>query len=305
MISETALLFPGQGAHNPLMLEGLRHHKSFKDRYNIVCDGLGFDPLKLIAAGNECLINENAVSSLLTVLASVISLDEWFSDNEKPRSVAGYSVGQWTALYAAGAVTFEQLVSIIIQRASFMDECCTENPGAMMAVIGVSPVSLSVFCEGLRNEGYDIIISNFNCYGQYSLAGKKASIDVALVRIADLKPKKCIKLPTNGAWHCHLLQPAAIKFKMYLEMYRFSKFEYPVIDNVNGKFLPSEKEALLEQLSRHVSNPVQWETGLKTLIEYGCKKFVEVGYGNTLTKFGFFADRSVEHSTFYPSIVLI
>ena len=302
MTSDTALLFPGQGAHNSLMLEGLRSHSTFKDRYGIVCESLGFDPLKLIAEGNESLINENAISSLLTVLISVICLDEWLINYEKPRAIAGYSVGQWTALYAAGVVTFEQLVSIIKHRASLMDKCFEGNPGEMMAVIGVYPVELSLFCEGLRNEGYDIVISNFNCFGQYSLAGNEASIDVAIERITSLKPKKYIKLPTNGAWHCHLLQPAAVEFSLYLEMCRFSAFNYPVIDNVTGSFLPFKKESLLEQLSLHISHPVQWETGLKTLIEYGCKSFVEVGYGNTLTKFGFFVDRSVEHSAFYPSI---
>lgn len=299
-----ALLFPGQGAHGPSMLDGVRQHSSFKYRYRLICDALGHDPLLRISRGDDpAFINANAVSSLLTVLASVISCDEWIAHNPPPLAVAGYSIGQWTAQYAAGAIGFESLVEVIKQRAFLMDECCASVPGAMMAVIGVSPMVLSEFCQTLRSEGFDVVVSNYNCYGQYSLAGTINAIEAALARVDQLKPKKAIKIPTSGAWHCHLLAPAAAKFRQYLENVQFNETKFPVIDNVTGEFLPTRSDDIRDQLSRHVSNPVLWDKGLKTLISFGCKRLIEIGYENGLTKFGFFIDRSVAHTSYYPQAV--
>lgn len=300
-----ALLFPGQGAHGPSMLDGVRQHASFKQRYDLICGALGHDPLLRISRGEDPeFINANTVSSMLTVLASVISYDEWLANNQPPLAVAGYSIGQWTALHAAGAIGFESLVEATRQRAFLMDECSAIVPGAMMAVIGVSPVVLSDFCQILRREGFDIVVSNYNCYGQYSLAGTVSAVEEALARVTQLKPKKAIKIPTSGAWHCHLLEPAAAKFRQYMESVQFNELKFPVIDNVTGEFLPTSSDDIRDQLSRHVSNPVLWDKGLKTLISFGCRRLIEVGYGNVLTKFGFFIDRSVAHSSYYPTAVL-
>lgn len=302
---EAGLLFPGQGAHGPFMLDGVRQHSSFNYRYHLTCDALGHDPLSRISRGEDPeFINANAVSSLLTVLASVISYDEWLENNQPPLAVAGYSIGQWTALYASGAIGFESLVEVIRQRASLMDECCAIVPGAMMALMGISPTELAEFCERLRGEAFEIAISNYNCYGQYSLAGTVNAIQEALARVDQLKPKKAIRIPTSGAWHCHLLEPAAAKFRQYLESVQFNELKFPVVDNVTGEFLPTRSDDLRDQLARHVSSPVLWDKGVKTLITFGCKRLIEIGYGNVLTKFGFFIDRSVAHTSYYPAAVL-
>lgn len=301
-----ALLFPGQGAHNAAMLDGVLQHHSFSRRYELICATLGFDPLARIQEGDAELINTNAVSSLLTVLVSVIGFEQWSKINKAPVALAGYSIGQWTALYAAGAITFESLIEAVNQRAAFMDGCFAEHPGAMMAVIGVSPTVLEEFCTQLRAEGLDIVISNYNCYGQYSLAGALNAIETALSKVSELNPKKAIRVPTSGAWHSHLLDGAAARLRQYLQELPVSELRIPVIDNVTGEFLPTCGAALLDRLAMQVNHPVQWDAGLKTLIAFGCKQFIEVGYGNVLTKFGFFIDRlSVEHKTFHPAQALI
>lgn len=307
MVSETsvALLFPGQGAHNASMLDAVRNHLSFNERYGFICETLKFDPLSRIATGEAELINANLVSSLLTVLASVIAHEEWLKSNPAPTALAGYSIGQWTALYASNALTFETLIRAVENRALLMDECSRKIPGSMMAVIGVAPAALSALCDSLRQEGCNIEISNFNCYGQYSLAGTSGSIERAMERIGELKPKKAVKLPTSGAWHCSLLNDAASKFERFLQDYPVNDLAIPVIDNVTGRFLPTAASELKQRLAIQINHPVQWETGMKTLISHGCNKFVEVGFGNTLTKFGFFIDRSsVQHLAFYPTAVL-
>jgi [acyl-carrier-protein] S-malonyltransferase len=299
-----AILFPGQGAHNISMLNAVRQHKSFPARYASICNSLGFDPLAKIRAGDAGLINANAVSSLFTVLASVIAFDEWRRDNQMPRWIAGYSVGQFTALYASGAISYEQLIRIVTIRASMMDKCALNFPGSMIAVIGVPPDSLEEFCLGLRNRGMQIFISNFNCHGQYTLAGTALAIKISLNEIIGLRPKKIVLLPTSGAWHCPLMDQASKDLYGYLEGVNFNDLKIPVIDNVSGEFLPVDKLMLMECLSKQVNHPVQWEKGVRNILSHGCSRFIEIGFGNILTKFGFFIERtSVDHKAFYPNMV--
>lgn len=297
--TDTAILFPGQGAHNVTMLDSVRQHPSFVSRYEVICESLGFDPLARIDAGDVELINANAVSSLFTVLASVIALDEWRKYNPEPRWIAGYSVGQLTALYAAGTISYQTLIKLVSVRASFMDECSRQKPGAMFAVIGVPPDALETFCSRLRSQNLPIYISNFNCYGQYSLAGTVAAIDKALREISELRPKKIALLSTSGAWHSPLMDQSSHDLRVFLMDIKFNSLKIPVLDNLSGDFLPMDGEMLLDALSQHVNHPVKWEAGIKNLIKRGCSKFIELGYGNVLTKFGFFIERSnVEHLSF-------
>jgi [acyl-carrier-protein] S-malonyltransferase len=125
-------------------------------------------------------------------------------------------------------------------------------------------------------------------------------VALARDRIQNLKPKKVTYLPVSGAWHCSLLDQAADSFKAYLQDIPLNRQERPVIDNVTGDFLPGPGPELKKQLALHLSAPVQWAKGIKTLIAHGSNEFIEVGYGNTLTKFGFFIDRSVRHRSFAP-----
>lgn len=304
MSSKTAaVLFPGQGAQSPAMLDGVKNHPSFASLYSVVCDVLRCNPLERMSNGELELINENAISSLLTVLASVISYQEWLNENPAPVAVAGYSIGQWTAFYASGSISYEELIGIASYRAYLMDQCCLETPGAMMAVIGVGETELETYCESIRAKGFDLVISNYNCFGQYSLAGKPDAIEFALSEIASLKPKKAVRIPTSGAWHCHLMEPARKSLFEKLQEINFAPSSIPCIGNVDGKFLSNERDVLLMQLADQVCQPVMWEAGVKTLIEFGANPLVEIGYGKTLTKFDFFIDRSVDHLSYYPSLV--
>jgi len=302
--SDVAILFPGQGAHNISMLEPLRQHKSFLMQYEIICNCLGFDPLARIGAGEVDLINTNAVSSLLTVLASVIAFDEWKKENLEPRWIAGYSVGQLTALYASGSIPYNRLIEIVAIRASMMDECALKFPGSMMAVIGISPAPLEKFCSELRSRGLPIYISNFNCYGQYTLAGTQLAIKISLSEILALSPKKVILLPIAGAWHSPLMDQASQELHAYIADIHFDSLKIPVIDNVSGEFLPIDSQNLKERLSKQVNHAVLWEAGIRNILKRGCSRFIEIGYGNVLTKFGFFIERSsIDHLSFYPNRV--
>jgi len=295
-----ALVFPGQGAHSPQMLDGVRHLPNFATRYAVVTDALGCSPLSEFAAGHTELVNENRVAALLTVLASSLALD-LFHDATGARAAftGGYSVGQWTALYATGALTFEQLVAVVAARSAFMDACSARTPGAMLAVIGLKLEPLESLCIRLRDTGHRVWVSNHNCVGQYSLGGTISAIEAAEVALLELSPRKVVRIPVAMAGHTPLMATANTQFQAFLTSVPLAPVSVPVVDNVTGAFLPSDRDALCRQLADQLDHPVRWDACIRTLVSRGSRRVVEIGYGNVLTKFGFFLDRSVEHRAFY------
>jgi [acyl-carrier-protein] S-malonyltransferase len=294
-----ALLFPGQGAHSNGMLDAHAGARAFQDHFQIVCDVLGYSPLEQLAR-DPASINLNLISSMLTVLASCLAAQRFREEADSaPDYAAGYSVGQLTALHFAGCFDFPELAQLVMVRAKLMDECFKENAGAMLAVIGLPQEPIENVCSQLRSQGHSVWISNFNCLGQYSLSGSKNAIDAAQALIAEEKPRKLVLVPVSGAWHSPLLENSQSSFASYLSERNWRKPQLPVIDNVTGDFMPEDVANIKEQLVKHLTHPVMWETGLKLLVSQGCTRFVEIGFGNTLTKFGFFIDRSATFESYY------
>ena len=298
--SPFCLLFPGQGAQQLPMLENIQHHAIFKEYYQVVCNVLGFDLLGELRMRDVDYINRNLISSILVVLTSCVSYRIFLSNTAaSPAFVFGYSVGQWTSLYAASSVSFPQLIEIVTKRAQIMDKCVTANPSGMIAVLGVDEERLTEFCLNLQRQGYYIAISNYNSRGQYSLSGTEAAIKKALVDLDSLDPKKYLRIPVSGGWHSSLLVDAAVEFANYLVGVDLKAPVIPVLDNVTGDFLPRNADKIKLLLSKHLSSPVLWEKGIKKLIHENCTYHIEMGYGTTLTKFGFFIDRSIHHQPYY------
>lgn len=299
--TKRALLFPGQGAHDIKMLAGIKDSPAFDQYYPLVETVLEKSPLEELAKGNTAFLNQNSVSSILTVLTSAVCLERYIQEQgNEVHSLAGYSVGQWTALYAAGVVDFEQLLQILRKRCALMDACFKQTGGAMLGIIGVKEQDLVAFCREIEQEkGGFIGISNYNSIGQYSIAGSSKTIELALEKIEQLRPKKALRLPVSGAWHCALLQSAAEQFAEYLTEIELQPATIPIIDNVTGEYLPTEPNQLKSQLAKHLSHPVRWMTGVRHLAQQGCHQLVEVGYGKILTKFGFFIDFNLSHESYY------
>lgn len=295
-----AVCFPGQGAHNVDMLSKYTGMSDFASHYTIVCDVLGFSPLEKIKA-DPASVNSNSISSLLTVLASRLAFLQYCETSKLAQPadfLAGYSVGQYTALHFAGVFDFDQLVSIVAKRAQLMDRCFEKKLGSMIAIAGVPQAKIEELLKEMNGEGFQIWISNYNCFGQYSIAGEKEAIDETLKRAVQLEPKRLVELPVGGAWHSPILAEAMDEFQEYLMGLNWQTANIPVINNVSGEFMPKSLDAVKAELVKHLSHPVRWEQGIRTLIASGCKTFTEIGYGNVLTKFGFFIDRSLEFKTF-------
>jgi [acyl-carrier-protein] S-malonyltransferase len=297
---DLAFVFPGQGAERADMLDAVRRHPRFAEKYDAICRLVGRDLESALHSGEEAL-HANAMSSLATFLVSSIALDEFRETaQEDAGAVGGYSVGQWTALYAAGCLTFADTARIIAQRAQYMDACFADRPGAMMAVIGSPLERIRRFCEDLSAQGHMVHISNVNCPGQYSLAGATSAIEAALERADSLEAKIVKRLPARGAWHCRLVRPAERPFRLFLRTVTLQPARVAIINNVTGDWFPHDATAIKAHLVRHLSRPVLWERGVRRLVESGCRRLVEIGFGNMLTKSGFFIDRTVSHSAFLP-----
>jgi len=293
-----AFLFPGQGVQGPGMLAGFEDLPQFQHRCSVVGELLGRPVHDVINNFTADDLIRNREASLLTVLVSSLALDAFVAKEQcRAAFVAGYSVGQWAAMYAAEMLDFETLVRIVARRAEAMDRCATTEPGGMLSVIGVASDRLELWLEQLRSEGHQIFLSNHNSAAHYTIAGRIRSIEVATVRIDELHPRKVSRVAVSGAWHCPLMEGAKAVFEEMLEGESLGAPRIPVVDNVTGDWLPSDPGRLRRQLGLHLTNPVLWNTGVRKIVDAGCKRFVELGFGTMLTQFGFFIDRA---STFSP-----
>lgn len=293
-----ALVFPGQGAQGTGMLDPVSHAPGFAERVEHMVDLLGFDP---VASDDPNGLNENAVSSLLTVVASQSALALWRAASDRPiEGVAGYSVGQWTALNAAGVIDEASTRTLVFERARLMDAALSQAPATgMLAVIGIKAETLSCLCADVSTPSDTVAISNENAPGQVTLSGTLAALDAAEAAIrAAHKPKRLVRLPVAGAWHGPFMTPAVAPLTARLDRLSLAPPVCPVIDNVTGDFLevPLDRARLAAQ----VAAPVKWMQGVRALIEAGATEMIEVGYGDVLTRFGFFINRRVRHTALHP-----
>jgi [acyl-carrier-protein] S-malonyltransferase len=298
----TAFLFPGQGAHHQEMLEPFRDAPGFAAHYDRVCSLLGRDPLS-DARADPALLNRNADSSLLTVLASVLCLElvRATAPGCSAVATAGYSVGQWTALYAAGALTVDDLFLIVYRRARLMDACvAAAEPSGMVAVIGIGAPVLTDLCAEASQLGWLLEITNENAPGQFTLGGSEKSLQWAEARLAAMRPKRLRRVSVAAAWHTTLLRAAVPGLTELLNGLANRRPEIPVVDNTTGGWLPEDDAARRTALARQVSSPVLWHRGIETLAASGVRNLVEVGSGDVLTKYGFFIDRSLFHLAVAP-----
>jgi len=294
------VVFPGQGAQSASMLDSVARLPQYSARHEVVCEALGENLEARLADGDPDYLRRNLPTSLATVLASVVAYERYVDECGPPSCLGGYSVGQWTALYAAATLDFRTLVEVVTRRAKLMDACLENQNTGMLAVIGLPLRPLEALCAEFAGRGLYLRPSTINCPGQYSLSGTLEAIEQALAELAPLHPKRLLRLPLQGAWHCDLLAPAARAFAEYLDTLTLAMPNVPMVDNVTGTWL--DAAALRATLATHLHRPVLWERCVRTLLEDGCTEVVEVGPGELLTRFGFFLDRKVRFRCYRPGV---
>ena len=208
-----------------------------------------------------------------------------------PDFAAGHSLGEYSALVAAGALDFSEAVKLVRQRGRYMQEAVPAGEGAMAAILGLSPGDVADVCK--KAAGTEVVSpANMNSSEQIVIAGNAAAIKRAVEIASQSGAKRAVILPVSAPFHCALLMPAQKRLEVDLRAAKFSALRFPVITNVDAEIITSGDEAR-ESLIRQVTMPVRWLESVREMIDQGVNIFVEVGPGKVLSGLLRQIDRSV------------
>jgi [acyl-carrier-protein] S-malonyltransferase len=277
-----AFVFPGQGAQTPGMGKALyESNGKAKELFEQANEILGFRITDLMFDGTAEDLRQTKVTQPAVFLDSVIKavcLGEEF----RPDMVGGHSLGEFSALTAAGALSFADGLKLVSKRAMAMQKCCEANPGAMAAIIGMPDEDVDKYCKEVTAEGKGIVIpANYNCPGQLVISGNKEAVERACDVIKEAGAKRAIMLPVGGAFHSPLMQNAKDELEAAIKATTFHKPICPVYQNVDGK-AHTEPEEIKQNLVAQLTAPVLWTKEVQAMVEAGATEFVECGPGRAL-----------------------
>ncbi|SMO74809.1 ACP S-malonyltransferase [Gracilimonas mengyeensis] len=276
----TAYLFPGQGSQFVGMGKELYGSNpdaaAYFDKANEI---LGIDLKGIMFEGPEETLKQTEFTQPAIFLHS-IALFKTLDAN--PDMVAGHSLGEFSALVACGAISFEEALKIVRRRGELMQQAGTDNPGTMAAIIGMDDSEVEVVStEATKATGKEVIAANYNCPGQLVISGYQEAVEKA-VEIAKEKGARMAKLlPVSGAFHSSLMQPAYDGLKNQLEDLNIHTPNCPIYSNYTAK-ATTDTEKIRENLLKQLLNPVLWTQTLKNMHADGAQEFVEVGPGKVL-----------------------
>ena len=278
----TAFVFPGQGSQSPGMGKQLaENYAAARQVFEEADEALGFAISRLCFDGpaEDLQLTENTQPAILTVsVAAYRAMRE--AGIGPPAFVAGHSLGEYSALVAAGALSLPDAVRTVRARGRYMQEAVPVGTGAMAAVIGGELGDIERICTAARNDQV-CSIANFNSPNQAVIAGNTEAVDRAVELLSGVA-KRVIKLKVSAPFHCALMKPAQDKLALDLESLKFSEPETPVVTNVDARATTASDE-LRDALVRQVSAPVRWVESMQLLIDHGAGTFIEVGPGKVLS----------------------
>ena len=273
-----AIIFPGQGSQIVGMgkdfAEAIPECKALFDQANEI---LGYDLEKICFEGPQEELNKsnNAQLGLFVASAAAFRALELQQPELEYDLLAGHSLGEWTALYVSGVVSFEDTVKILRARGEAMQAACEENPGAMLAVMGVDGDDLvKVAAEA------GCYVANFNSLAQTVLSGTAGSIDQAETLVKEAGAKRAIRLPVAGGFHSPLMQPAADTMAAFLADIDFADGKIPVLSNVTAQ--PHGTASVKDDMVKQITSSVQWVSIIQWMVANGVEEIVECGPGKVL-----------------------
>ncbi|MBQ8048149.1 MAG: ACP S-malonyltransferase [Bacteroidales bacterium] len=272
-----AYVFPGQGSQFPGMAKDLyESNETAREMLEKANEILGFRITDIMFEGTADDLKQTRVTQPAIFLHSVI-MAKCLPDF-KPDMVAGHSLGEFSALVAAGAMDFEEGLKLVSIRAQAMQKACESVPGAMAAVIALPTEKVEEICASC--EGI-VVAANYNCEGQIVISGEKEAVEAACVRMKEAGAKRALPLPVGGAFHSPLMEPARAELAEGIEKAVFSTPVCPVYQNVTAK--PSTDPAEIKaNLLAQLTSPVRWTQSVKNMLEDGACHFVELGPGKVL-----------------------
>lgn len=273
-----AYIFPGQGAQFSGMGKELYESSAeAKAMFDKASEILGFDITKIMFEGTDEELKQTNVTQPAIFLHSVILAST--IENFKPDMVAGHSLGEFSALVAAKALSFEDGLRLVSQRADAMQRACEINPSTMAAVLGLSDEAVEKVCEGITDE--IVVPANYNCPGQLVISGSNVGIDVACEQMKNAGAKRALKLPVGGAFHSPLMEPAREELAAAIEATEFKTPLCPIYQNVNAE--PSTDVATIKaNLIAQLTAPVRWTQSVERMVADGATLFTECGPGKVL-----------------------
>lgn len=278
----TAYLFPGQGSQSIGMLAELAaEHDVIKQTFSEASEVLGYDLWDLVQNGPEESLNstDKTQPAMLTAGVAVWRVLQE-SDLDQPSVMAGHSLGEYTALVCAGALSFSDAVKLVEDRGRYMQNAIPSGAGAMAAILGLDDAAVIKLCEAVaENEVVEAV--NFNSPGQVVIAGNASAVNRAIDAASEAGAKKAILLPVSAPSHCSLMQPAANKLEDRLTTIEISTPNIPVLQNADVSS-HQEPETIKQTLVKQLHNPVRWVETIEKMLADGVEEFVECGPGKVL-----------------------
>lgn len=275
-----AYVFPGQGAQFVGMGKDLYDNSPLaKEYFEKANEILGYRITDLMFEGTPEDLRQTKVTQPAVFLHSVITAISMGNDF-RPDMVAGHSLGEFSALVSAKALTFEDGLRLVYARAMAMQKACESEPSTMAAVIGLDDETVEEVCDEVNKE-HIVVAANYNSVGQLVISGSIEGIDKACEMLKERGAKRALKLPVGGAFHSPLMEPARQELQAAIEMAVVSTPVCPVYQNVNAN-PQTDPESIKKNLIAQLTAPVRWTQTVKNMINDGADEFIELGPGDVL-----------------------
>lgn len=277
-----AVIFPGQGSQSLGMLAALAEtHSSIKQTFEEASEALGYDLWALIQDGPEDELNKTHITQPAMLAGGVAVWRAWQAQSDiAPAIMAGHSLGEYSALVAAGSLSLSDAVKLVADRGRFMQEAVPVGIGAMAAILGLEDDQVLAVCDSAA-QAEVVSAVNFNSPGQVVIAGHAAAVERAVVLAKEAGAKRALMLPVSVPSHCSLMMPAAEQLAARLADIRFTEPAIPVLNNVDVK-AESDPVAIRDALKRQLFCPVRWVDTINAIASQDIVNIVECGPGKVL-----------------------
>ena len=277
-----SFVFPGQGSQRVGMgKELVEASPGAKALFELADKAVGFSLSSLIFEGPEEQLKQTVNTQPALLTTSIALYQAFASHGITPDYVAGHSLGEYSALTAAGSLSFEEAVATVRARGSFMEQAVPSGQGAMAAVLGGEREALAALCEEITSQGQLVELANMNCPGQIVVSGSKEGVEQLVSRVKEIGAKRAIPLEVSGPFHSSLMKPAAEKLGAQLSDIQIQDAQVPVVANVTARPI-TDSAQIRNLLVEQVYSPVLWQDTVNWLIEQGVDTFIEIGPGNVL-----------------------